>query len=142
MGVENCTGSTTIKNFFTEVAGKVTWAVYCGHMPSGWGVIPNGLHYELPSSGSWMSGQYSKTGGGSIVIKEGKYGTDICSTSSTGSLGTASFASMTGAFHSIAGGFAICLSPGTKSAYEISGTGVTQAVFTSIAANLVLVPKT
>ena len=34
------------------------------------------------------------------------------------------------------------LEPGTKNAYEISGLIVTQAVFTSIAANLVLVPKT
>jgi hypothetical protein len=145
VGVENCTGSSTIKSFFTMVANdpKVTFAVYCGKMPSGWGVKPpDGLNYATPSSGSWLTGEYLKSGGGGVTVKEGKYGTDICSTSSTGTIGTASFASMTGDLHTIPGGFAICIDPGTKNAYEISGTGINQATFTSIAANLVLVPKT
>jgi hypothetical protein len=141
VGVENCTGSQTIKDFFTEVASKVTWDVYCGHLPSGWSVKPpNGLNYGLPHAGSWMTGEYLRSGGYTITIKEGAYGADICA-SNTGSLGTASFATMTGNFYTIAGGFAICVNPGTKTAYEISGTGMNQAAFTSIAANLALVPK-
>jgi len=146
VGVEYCTGSQTIKDFFTLVANnpKVTFAVYCGKMPSGWGVQPpSGLNYGTPSAGAWLTGVYVKSGGAMITLKEGKYlGGDICSASSTGTLGTASFASMSGELHSIPGGFAICLNPGSKSAYEISGTGVNQSTFTSIAANLVLVPKT
>jgi hypothetical protein len=145
VGVEYCTGSQTIKDFYQEVANnsKVTFGVYCGHMPSGWGVKPpDGLNYGTPSGGAWLTGIYLKSGGATITIKEGKYGADVCSTSSTGTIGTASFASMTGTLHTIAGGFAICINPGTKSAYEISGTGVNQSTFTSIAANLALVPKT
>jgi hypothetical protein len=145
VGVEYCTGSQTIKDFYTMVANdsKVTFGVYCGHMPSGWAVKPpDGLNYATPSGGAWLTGIYIKSGGATVTIKEGKYGSDICSTSSTGALGTANFASMSGALHSISGGFAICLDSGTSHAYEISGTGVNQSTFTSIAANLVLVPKT
>jgi hypothetical protein len=145
VGVEYCTGSATIKSFFTMVANdpKVAFGVYCGHMPSGWGVKPpDGLNYATPSGGSWLTGIYIKSGGATVTVKEGKYGTDICSTSSTGTLGTANFASMSGTLHSISGGFAICINPGSKSAYEVSGTGINQSTFTSIAANLALVPKT
>jgi hypothetical protein len=141
---EACTGSADNKAFFVTAANLIKFDVYCGAFGKGW-YLSEG-QYKLPSSGPWLTVSYKNNKGGVITIKEGGF----CQTSpadcspSTGSLGSASFGPMSGELVSTSGGgFAIYVKPGTKTAYEVSGSGsgVTQSFLVAVGAAVVLVPK-
>jgi hypothetical protein len=125
-------------------AKKLKFAVYCGHVPSGW-------HLASASDGdygvkNWLTATYAGKSGAKIVIQEGAFctsGGSACSPHDT-SLGSAKFGNLDGGLYTLGPGlgYAIYVNAGTTSGYTATGTSVTQATFVKIVAAMVLVPKT
>ena len=119
----------------------MNFPVYCGRMGKGWGL--GSADYELPQTGRWLKLTYNGPGGATVGLFEGAFcltSPAACSPNKT-ILATGSFASLSGDLDLTVGGFAIYVNPGTKTAYQITCTGLNQLAFQNIAANLGLVPK-
>ena len=136
-----CTGWSGNQAFFLDAARKMNFPVYCGRMGKGWGL--GSADYELPQTGRWLKLTYNGPGGATVGLFEGAFcltSPAACSPNKT-ILATGSFASLSGDLDLTVGGFAIYVNPGTKTAYQITCTGLNQLAFQDIAANLGLVPK-
>jgi hypothetical protein len=136
-----CTGWPAFQAYFLDAARKMNFAVYCGRMGKGWSL--GSADYELPQTGRWFKLTYNGPGGATVGISEGAFcltSPAACSPNKT-ILATGSFASLSGNLDLTVGGFAIYINPGTKTAYQITCTGLTQLAFQDIAANLGLVRK-
>ena len=139
-----CTGGSGNQPEFVRAANTLTFDVYCGRLGKGWGLsISPGMSWAATKSGGWLKIGYQGPGGATVDVAEGAF----CFTSpgacspNTGNLGTGMFAGLSGDLDSTVDGFAIYVNPGTKSAYQITCKGLSQATFQSIAASLVPVPK-
>ena len=136
-----CTGWPAFQAYFLDVARKMNLAVYCGRMGKGWSL--GSADYEMPKTGRWLKLTYNGPGRSTVGISEGAFcltSPAACSPNKT-ILATGSFASLSGDLDLTASGFAIYVNPGTKTAYQITCTGLTQLAFQDIAANLGLVRK-
>jgi len=136
-----CTGWPAFQAYFLDAARKMNFAVYCGRMGKGWSL--GSFDSERPKTGWWLKLIYNGPGGATVGISEGAFcltSPAACSPNKT-VLATSSFASLSGNLNLTVGGFAIYINPGTKTAYQITCTGLTQLAFQDIAANLGLVRK-
>ncbi|MGD0122385.1 MAG: hypothetical protein ABSC46_07485 [Candidatus Limnocylindrales bacterium] len=117
------------------------FSVYCGILPGGW--FFNGSAYTQPNGGHVQAKYSYKTSSGpSIVIDEGGDASKFTAVTPGASLGSASFGGLTGTMYAVSGGgFVLLVAPGTSHAYQAVGTGVTQATFVSISADLMKVAK-
>ena len=135
----NCTGAVNNAGnlaFWTGTANHEPFAVYCGVLPSPW--------YFTGANSSWgtsglVTAQYSTKAGGAVYVQEGRVKSTFC-TATTGSSGTAKFASFGGTVYTISGGFALCTTSGGYG-YEIKGIDLGEPAFVQIAAAMTLVPK-
>jgi hypothetical protein len=140
-----CSGNATNKAFFASAAHDLAIAVYCAVLPSTWWVT--GGSY---GSGTLVVG-YKTSGGATISIREGAFctGSPTACTPYFTPLGAANFGPLAGMIYqtytpvtaSLPNAFVVLVAPGTTHAYEMTGTGMTQAQLTAFAAAVVKVPK-
>jgi hypothetical protein len=132
-----CTGGNKQANadFWVGTANHVSFAVYCGVVPSPWYFNGASSAYGPPGK---VTADYKTTGGADITLSEGTF----TASAHGASLGSASFGDQTGTLYAgTSGGFVLLVAPGTSHAYQAVGTGVTQAVFVSISAAVIKVAK-
>jgi hypothetical protein len=138
-----CTGSAEHQAFFAETAAKLSFDVYCAHLPSGWYLQE--AAYELPNGGK-LTIEYKGPGGATLSIAEGAYCTTSAADCSPHASirGTAAFGDKPGMLDVLTTPpdvLVVYVNPGTSHAYQISGTNLTQAKFVALAAAMTLVPK-
>jgi hypothetical protein len=138
-----CSGTADTQAFFVAEAKQLKFAVYCGHVPSGWHFTSASDSYGTKNK---LTATYSGKSSAKIVIQEGAFctsGGSACSPHDT-SLGSAKFGNLDGGLYTLGPGlgYAIYVNAGTTSGYTATGTNVTQSTFVNIVAALILVPKT
>lgn len=137
-----CSGTADTQAFFVAAAKQLKFAVYCGHVPSGWHFASASNAYPNVNK---LTATYAGKSSATIVIQEGAFCTTGASACAPGtSLGSAKFGDLNGGLYTLGPslGYAIYVNPGTTSGYTATGTNVTQSTFVSIVAGLILVPKT
>ena len=131
-----CTGTANNKAFWAEVAGKVSWDVYCPVFPAGWFVKTG--NYETGAGGK-VTMTYKGPSGAIVELDEGNFcfgAADICGPSAT-TVGPVFLADLPATLVTLrGGGNAIYVAPGTTHAYLLSGTGISQQTLLSFAATL------
>jgi hypothetical protein len=135
-----CSANTTNKGFFSEAAAAMSWDVYCAVLPGGWKVE---IGVYAADSGGVLGISYSGPGGAALTLNEGAYcttGPADCSAHDT-VIGPAAFGNLVGTLNTSAGGYALYVNPGTRRAYSLVGSGLSEMSFRSIASNLHKVPK-
>ena len=139
----SCTGQSWDKTFWGNAAAVMKFDVYCNVLPSGWHIETNGGVYNGAHGGT-VDVKWAGPSGKKLEIKEGafcKTDADTCSPH-VSVIGTAIFGDLLGSLDSVSGGgFAIYVSPGTGKGYTLTGSGMSQAAFVSIAAAVVKVAK-
>ncbi len=138
-----CSGTADTQAFFVAAAKQLKFAVYCGHVPSGWHFASASNAYPKVNK---LTATYAGKSGAKIVIQEGAFctaGASACSPHDT-SLGSAKFGDLNGGLYTLGPslGYAIYVNAGTTNGYTATGTSVTQSTFVNIVAALILVPKT
>jgi hypothetical protein len=132
-----CTGTAEHKAFFDSAAAALGFDVYCGALPSDWWL------QSAQYSGNQLTASYANSKGWTVSLGEGNFcpGLPSCLTS-TSSLGSASFGSLSGSLKLIsAGTYGVFVNAGTTHGYRMIGKGMTQAQFKAWAAALVKIPK-
>jgi hypothetical protein len=135
-----CTGSADNQAFFEETAKKQKFDVYCAVLSPKWWLDSGS--YTLPGGGSVLV-EYKNSSGAVLSIAEGNFCVSSCSPK-VSTLGSAAFGDRVGELDLISSSpetYAIYVDPGTKLAYQITGYGMTQATFISLAAGLVKVAR-
>ena len=130
-----CSTAPDNKAFFSEAVGKVHWDVYCAVLPSHW-FVQTGT-YALNSGGT-IEVSYTGPGGAQLVLDEGAFctgGGSACAPSDP-LIGPAPFGDLAGTLYGQSGHYVMNVNPGTTHAYAISGSGLSEATFKSIAASL------
>jgi|SRR5271157_499108 len=126
--------------FWSEVASAMAWDVYCPVLPADWSVFSG----SYDSSGGGSMAMAWRSGGAKLQIQEGAFCTTsvaTCSPHAT-AIGPADFGDLPGSLDTLSdGSFVIYVNPGTARAYTLSGSGVNQETFVSMAAALVKVAK-
>ena len=137
-----CSGSASNQAWWATESKILKFAVYCGHVPSGW-------HFkkvtDTYSHGGTLIATYSGPSGGLITIKEGAFcssGGSACTPHDT-YVGGANFGNLSGGLYTLGPGlgYAIYVNAGTTKGYTATGTKVSQATFVKIVGALYLVPK-
>jgi hypothetical protein len=133
-----CTGTATHLAFFVTAAQKEPFAVYCARLAKTYHLTAANWYL---SPKKYMTVTYGATGGLTLGLREGNFCSGSC-TPGTTVLGTANFGPKSGQLIATSTGYALYVNPGTATAYELTGHGMSQATFVSIAAQVFLVPKT
>jgi predicted small lipoprotein YifL len=140
-----CTDWASRSDFFTGIANKVPFAVYCPVAPSGW-VFAAG-YWAKPASGGWVTlGYHNKKKTQSVTIGQGNFCSHLatpanCWTSSS-DLGAANFGDLSGSLKDLGGGsFAVYVNANTKTGYQIVSSGLSQQALLSIANGMVRIPR-
>jgi hypothetical protein len=134
----DCAGNADNIDFYASVAQAMVWTVYCPVLPSGWFVDTGS--YRL-AGGGHMEIAYKGSGGRHIDLSEGSFCTDAdgCVPSGTAS-GDAAFGDQTGTLIATSdGGWAIVVDQGQHPSWLLTGTGMDEAAFRKIAADLMVV---
>ncbi len=141
-GLAECSGSAENRDFFAAAAESVSWDVYCAVLAAGWFVDAGS--YRLADGGR-LDVTYRGPGGERIELQEGSYcttGASACSPHDH-EIGPAAFGDRTGTLTTLgpseSDGFAIYVDPGAAPSWAITGTGMDQATFVSLAAALLRV---
>jgi hypothetical protein len=136
-----CTGSADNQAFWASASADMSWDVYCPVLPSGWFVSKGSFE---AAAGGTVSMSMNGPSGARLSIQEGAFCTTdagACSPHS-GVVGTANFGDLPGTLNTLSGGeLALYVNPGSKTGYTLTGSGVSQAGFVSIAAAMVKVAK-
>lgn len=134
-----CAGNADNRDFYASVAAAVDWTVYCPVLPSGW-FVDSGS-YRLAGGGRMIIG-YKGPGGRHIQLSEGSFCADGSGCVPDGTdAGQATFGSETGDLVSTSdGGYALVVARGAQPSWLLVGSGMDEAAFRQIAANLIVVP--
>ena len=100
-------------------------------------------NYEQPAGGK-LKMAYKGPHGATLQLDEGAFcaADALACAPSSGALGSANFGDLAGSLDSLSGGgLVLYVAPGTARAYTLTGTGLSQESFVSIAAALVKVAK-
>ncbi len=133
-----CTGTPENQDFYAHVAAAVDWSVYCPALPRGWFVRTG--RYGL-AGGARLEISYRGPGGAEIDLKEGAFcaSSDGCVPAGSDA-GTAAFGDRTGALVSVGdGSWALSVDAGANPSWLLTGTGLAEEAFRTIAADLVIV---
>jgi hypothetical protein len=127
--------------FWFKSAKVVTWTVYCPDLPSSWTVLLG--TYDGVGIGK-LRMSWRGPDGAKIEIAEGAFCTtdaETCSPHET-VIGPATLGDMLGSLDTLSGGgFAVYVGAGTGYAYELTGSGMSQDAFVSLAAAVVKVAR-
>jgi hypothetical protein len=133
-----CTGTPENQDFYASVASAVDWPVYCPALPAGW-FVQSGS-YRL-AGGARLEISYRGPRGAHIDLKEGAFcsSSDGCVPDGTDA-GIAAFGDREGALVSVgADSWAISDDAGSNPSWLLSGTGLSEDEFRTIASDLVVV---
>jgi hypothetical protein len=133
-----CAGNADNRDFFASVADVMAWTVYCPVLPGGW-FVDAGSYRQ--AGGGHMEIGYKGSGGKHIELSEGSFcgDADGCVPDGTDS-GDAAFGDRTGSLVATAdGGWAIVVDQGEQPSWLLIGSGMDEAAFRKIAADLVVV---
>jgi hypothetical protein len=133
-----CTGTPENQEFYASVAAAVDWSVYCPALPAGW-FVQSGS-YRL-AGGARLEISYRGPRGAHIDLKEGAFcsSSDGCVPDGTDA-GTSAFGDREGALVSVGSeSWAISDEAGSNPSWLLSGTGLSEEEFRTIAAALVVV---
>jgi hypothetical protein len=142
---DQCVGSVANQEWFQAAAEAMSWHVYCPTwLPSHYhlGSEANSASYTRTVPGGQVLLHYTNTPSGSAEfwVKQGNFCSGSGCAPSDHDIKAWFFGDLPGELMGLGSspndGFAIYLNPGTKSAYEISGHGMSQANFEQIAAQL------
>jgi hypothetical protein len=143
-GPAGCSGSAENRDFFAAAAESVSWDVYCAVLGEGWFVDAGA--YRLADGGR-LDVTYRGPAGERIELQEGAYCTSGASACSPRDheIGPAAFGDRTGTLATLgpseSDGFAIYVDPGAAPSWAITGSGMDQATFVSLAAALLRVSR-
>lgn len=142
----SCAGSSDNQNLYVTAANGLPIQIYCPVLPANWVVDAGGGEWR-GGTDQWLQISYKGPGGAKLSIQEGAFctgGLSLCS-SHDSVIGTAAFGDLQGSLDALgpapADGYAIYVAPGTRNGYTITGSGMSQDAFKSIAAGMVKVPK-
>ena len=135
---DSCTGTPENQEFYASVASAVDWPVYCPALPAGW-FVQSGS-YRL-AGGARLEISYRGPRGAHIDLKEGAFcsSSDGCVPDGTDA-GTAAFGDRQGSLVSVGpDSWAISDDAGSNPSWLLSGTGLSEDEFRTIASDLVVV---
>ena len=139
-----CIGTAANREFLLAAARGMKTTIYCATgLPAGW-VIASG---DWSGATVTLTYKYRNTSQ-KFTLKQGAFCTSSPATCIGGSYppagsGTTAFDGMTGQFlQSGTSAYVIAVNPGTKNAYMITSTGVSQSAIATFSANMKAVPKT
>lgn len=138
-GSDGCSGNLDNRMFFEQVAGQVSWDVYCAVLPQGWFVYGR---FTLRDGGR-IEITYKGPNGARFTLQEGivcTSGASACAPHDR-DLGPAAIGTHAGELFSLGsdGGFAVYVAAGGFPAWNAIGTSLDQATFSSFVAALHLV---
>jgi hypothetical protein len=138
-----CFGSAQTKDFFTAIAEAVEWPVYCAVLPAGWGVDRgSGNTYNLANGGRVVIA-YHTNSGAHLELREGHWCTTSASACSPHDqdLGPVDLGDLQGELMTLAngGGYVVYVDPGQVPSWTVTGSGMDDASFRTLLANLALV---
>ena len=134
----SCTGTPENQEFYASVASAVDWPVYCPALPAGW-FVQSGS-YRL-AGGARLEISYRGPRGAHIDLKEGAFcsSSDGCVPDGTDA-GTAAFGDRQGDLVSVgADSWAMSDDAGSNPSWLLTGTGLSEDEFRTIASDLVVV---
>jgi hypothetical protein len=137
-GAAVCTGSPDTKDFFVAIAEAVGWPVYCGVLPAGWSVEAG--QYRLADGGRMIVAYRTRTGG-HLELREGRWctaGASACSPHDS-ILGSARFGNLNGQLETLGDDLVLYVNPGQAASWTATGSGLDEATFRSLCAELRLV---
>jgi hypothetical protein len=132
----DCTGTDDNRSFYAAAAKDLDWPVYCPVLPDRWFVTEG--TYRTAGIG-WLQISYRGPGGAGLALHQGAFcdDGDGCVAAGTGS-GDSPFGDQTGMLIVLdGGGYAIVVDRGQMPSWLIVGTGLDEARFRDIAAELV-----
>ena len=139
-GTAPCFGSADTRDFFSSFAQAVSWPVYCAVLPKGWSVEKG--TYRLGNGGRLTISYRRRADGARIVLDEGAVCAETNPCVGPGSdLGTIAFSDRQADLSSTAGGLAAVVDKTENPAWLLTGTGLGQGDFASIAAKLHLIDQ-
>jgi hypothetical protein len=139
-GTGVCLGSTETRDFFASFAQAVSWPVYCAVLPKGWSVEKG--TYRLGNGGRLTISYRRRADGARIVLDEGAVCAETNPCVGPGSdLGTTEFSDRQADLSSTASGLAAVVDEAENPAWLLTGTGLGQGDFASIAAKLHLIDQ-
>jgi hypothetical protein len=133
-----CYGSAETKDFFVAIAEAVEWPVYCAVLPIGWSVEAGS--YRLADGGRMVI-SYRTASGAHLQLQEGRWCTGdagACAPHET-DVGPAGFGDQPGELMTSGGGFALYVAAGQNPSWTATGTGLDEATFRQLCADLALV---
>ena len=133
-----CTGTADNRDFFAAIAEAVSWDVYCAVLPGGW-FVDSGT-YRL-SNGGWMEVSYRGPGDARLVLREGAFCQEDGDCVPAGpDVGAAPFGDREGTLVAADdGSWAVTVDRGSALAWLVTGSGLGEATFRSLAEALALV---
>jgi hypothetical protein len=137
-GAATCTGSPDTKDFFVAIAEAVGWPVYCGVLPPGWSVEAG--QYRLADGGRMVIAYRTRTGG-HLELREGRWctaGVSACSPHDA-IIGSARFGDLYGQLETLGDDLVLYVNPGQAASWTATGSGLDEATFRSLCADLGLV---
>jgi hypothetical protein len=137
-GAATCTGSPDTKDFFAAIAEAVGWPVYCGVLPAGWSVEAG--QYRLADGGRMVIAYRTRTGG-HLELREGRWctaGASACSPHDR-IIGSARFGDLNGQLETLGDDLVLYVDPGQAASWTATGSGLDEATFRSLCADLGLV---
>jgi hypothetical protein len=139
-GTGACLGSSETRDFFASFAQSVSWPVYCVVLPKGWSVEKG--TYRLRNGGRLTISYRRRADGARIVLDEGAVCAETTPCVPSGSdLGTTPFGDRQADLSSASGGLAAVVDETENPAWLLTGTGIDQGAFASIAAKLHLLDQ-
>ena len=139
-GTGACLGSADTRDFFASFAQSVSWPVYCAVLPKGWSVEKG--TYRLKNGGRLTITYRRRADSARVVLDEGTVCADTSPCVAIGtSLGTAPFGDRVAEVSSTTGGLAAVVDAAENPAWLLSGSGLAEKDFRTIAANLHLLDQ-
>jgi hypothetical protein len=139
-GTSACFGSADTRDFFASFTQAVSWPVYCAVLPKGWSVETG--TYRLKNGGRLTITYRRRADSARVVLDEGTVCADSnpCVPAGT-SMGTAPFGDREAELSTNGDGLSAVVDESENPAWLLSGSGLTEKDFRSIAASLHLLDQ-
>lgn len=135
-----CTGSAENQDFYSRLAGAVSWTVYCPVLPAGWFLQAGS--YRLADGGR-VDVTYAGPGSSKLEVREGAFCVADPSTCSPGGhvVGSVAFGDRQGELATLDSGYVVTVAAGENPSWQVVATGVTQDAVTALAAAMTAVGR-
>lgn len=135
-----CTGSAENQDFYSRLAGAVSWTVYCPVLPAGWFLQAGS--YRLADGGR-VDVTYAGPGSSKLEVREGAFCVADPSTCSPGDhvVGSVAFGDRQGELATLDSGYVVTVAAGENPSWQVVATGVTQDAVTALAAAMTAVGR-